>query len=448
LCFSFSCFVFLTKYVLLHILRIIIFSIETYGQVSVIGTVSAVGSQWETGQTAHASQLLEALSFGTTRHRSGLQVAQMLQDWGGTRFANTGREQALHCVDVLRPNVHKAMGLLAECLLEPVFDPIEVDEAKQALQYQALDLPPELWLGEALQMASFGLHQPLGQVHFCPPNMELPHLTAATVEEYWHESFTRNPHQLVVAGAGVRHETMVELSQQYFGHLQQSSILHDPTKNKPISTYQGGQCNFPHKSEDDFVRIGLVWPACGWHGDDLVATCVLQTLLGGGSSFSAGGPGKGMYSRLYRQVLNRYTWAESAEAITAFYNDVGLWGITGSCDPRKAGDLTQVLAEHAHRVAFTPVSDEELDRARNMLKNNVLSQLESRLVLFEDLGRQVLTYGKREDMHTTCKRIDSITKDDLMRVAQKALQQPPSIAAVGEHLDFVPRHDEIVRWFQ
>ncbi|CAN0347924.1 unnamed protein product, partial [Ectocarpus sp. 8 AP-2014] len=42
------------------------------------------------------------------------------------------------------------------------------------------------------------------------------------------------------------------------------------------------------------------------------------------------------------------------------------------------------------------VTDEELSRARNMLKCNVLTHLESRLVLFEDIGRQMLTYGRRE----------------------------------------------------
>jgi hypothetical protein len=36
---------------------------------------------------------------------------------------------------------------------------------------------------------------------------------------------------------------------------------------------------------------------------DRVPICVLQSLLGGGNSFSAGGPGKGMYSRLYREVI-------------------------------------------------------------------------------------------------------------------------------------------------
>ena len=41
---------------------------------------------------------------------------------------------------------------------------------------------------------------------------------------------------------------------------------------------------------------------------DFVAACVLSQLLGGGGSFSAGGPGKGLYSRFYMNVLNRYVY--------------------------------------------------------------------------------------------------------------------------------------------
>ncbi len=42
--------------------------------------------------------------------------------------------------------------------------------------------------------------------------------------------------------------------------------------------------------------------------DDFVALCVLSMMMGGGGSFSAGGPGKGMYTRLYTNALNRYNY--------------------------------------------------------------------------------------------------------------------------------------------
>ena len=50
-----------------------------------------------------------------------------------------------------------------------------------------------------------------------------------------------------------------------------------------------------------------------------VAMTVLQYLLGGGGAFSAGGPGKGMHSRLYTRVLNKYPWVHNCTAITSIY---------------------------------------------------------------------------------------------------------------------------------
>ena len=50
--------------------------------------------------------------------------------------------------------------------------------------------------------------------------------------------------------------------------------------------------------------IGL--ESCSHTDDDFIAFCVLNMMMGGGGSFSAGGPGKGMYTRLYLNVLNRY----------------------------------------------------------------------------------------------------------------------------------------------
>jgi mitochondrial-processing peptidase subunit alpha len=297
-------------------------------------------------------------------------------------------------------------------------------------------------LGEALQVAAYGSHQQLGQPHFCPSEA-LPQLSADTVHQFWQRQFVQNPRGLVVGGAGLRHDFLVEMAQHHFGHLQQDDT--GRTLVEP-SAYCGGEQRIQHSTTDGLVRIAVGFEVGGWHSSDLVATCVLQTLLGGGSSFSAGGPGKGMYSRLYRQVLNRYGWAESAQAFSSLHTESGLWGISGSVSPRNARDMVQVFTEHLARLAVEPVSDEELDRARNMLKCNVLTQLESRLVLFEDMGRQVLTYGQRECMNLTCEKIVAVTKEDIQQVAYKALQQPPTLASVGENLSQMPWLEEVVKW--
>ena len=275
----------------------------------------------------------------------------------------------------------------------------------------------------------------------------LPELNANVVKHFCQAHVVHNPQGLVVAGAGIGHDELVDMAKEYFGHLEQHTL---PEEERTIpSKYQGGQATLQHHSTmDGFTRLALAFELGGWHSDDLVPTCVLQTLLGGGNSFSAGGPGKGMYSRLYRQVLNRYYWAESAEAFTAFHNESGLFGMSGSSVPNKALDVTCVLAEHFGMLASDLVTDAEFERARNMLKNNVLSQLESRLVLFEDMGRQVLTYGHREDTDTMCRRIDGVTKEDLRRLVRRAMRQQPTLAAVGDDVSYVPSLDEVKKWFK
>jgi processing peptidase subunit alpha len=54
------------------------------------------------------------------------------------------------------------------------------------------------------------------------------------------------------------------------------------------------------------VVVGL--EGCSHQDPDFIPICVLNMMMGGGGSFSAGGPGKGMYTRLYTNVLNRYAF--------------------------------------------------------------------------------------------------------------------------------------------
>lgn len=346
---------------------------------------------------------------------------------------------------------------------------------KKIVEYQHMDILPEQKLGEGLLLAAYQPlapasgntpveYQQLGRPHTCPLE-QLPNLNSQILKDF-RNNYILNPNEMVIAGAGIDHNHLVDLAEQHFSHLSSPSLnnLDDPLTKVIPSTYTGGEYREQRPTTDGFTRVALAFPIKdGWHStDDLVPACILQTLLGGGNSFSAGGPGKGMYSRLYREVLNRYYWAESCEAFTSIYNESGLIGLSGSCAPNKSGELSQVLAEHILRLERDLVTDEEMERARNMLKCNVLTQLESRLVLFEDVGRQILTYGKREGMMEMCEKIEAVTKEDLRRVVKKALgthsdnggqktvenMNAPTLSVVGDQIDQVPKQDDVTRWFQ
>lgn len=336
------------------------------------------------------------MAFGSTSQYDGLEITQLLQDWGATRFVSHSREQTLYCIDILRPNVHHGIHLLAQAILEPriTASPAEVEYAKEVMEFKAQEYIPELALGEALQVAAYGADQQLGKLHFGTPE-SIPLLNAPLVEDFYVTNIKNNPRGMVIAGAGIAHDELVDMAQHHFGCLEQKS-----TPTTIPSVYRGGT-HFITKPQSPSIygstlpdeeqcRVAMAFPVGGWHSDTMVTACVLQTLLGGGSSFSAGGPGKGMYSRMYQQVLNRYGWMETAEAFTTFAEEGGLFGVSASTPVASAvPELVTILADQLARLAVQPVEDAELSRARNMLKCNVLTQLESRLILFEDMGRQV-----------------------------------------------------------
>jgi processing peptidase subunit alpha len=399
---------------------------------------------------------LETMAFGPTKSYGGLEITHLLQDWGATRFVSHSREQTLHCIDILRPNVQQGMNILSDVVLNPLISelPVEVEYAKEIMEFQAQEQMPELVLGEAVQVAAYGSDQQLGKLHFATPE-SIPYLNAPLMEDFYQKNILNNPGGMVIAGAGIDHEVLVEMSKQHFGVMEQKSA---PTTIP--STYRGGYHLIENHStstiytqilpEEEQCRVALAFPVGGWHSDTMVTACVLQSLLGGGSSFSAGGPGKGMYSRMYQQVLNRYGWMETAEAFTTFADEGGLFGVSASTAyAENVSELVTILADQLARVAVQPVGDVELSRARNMLKCNVLTQLESRLILFEDMGRQVLTYGKREDAATTCRKIESVTAEDIQKLAQEMLQShKPTLAATGSHLEKIPRYEDVCQWFR
>lgn len=87
----------------------------------------------------------------------------------------------------------------------------------------------------------------------------------------------------------------------------------------------------------ELLHLSIGFQSAKYTDKDMFAFAVLNMLMGGGGSFSAGGPGKGMYSRLYTNVLNRSHWMFSSTAYNYSYEDSGLFCISSSAHPTEVG---------------------------------------------------------------------------------------------------------------
>lgn len=433
-----------------------------FGQFCTIGTVIDSGSRYERNHPNGISHFIEKLAFNSTEDfDSKDSIMKILEKYGGICDCQGSRDTLIYAASVHSKGLDSVMHLLSEAVLRPKFTDMEMEFARRMIQFELQDLDmrpdPEPILHEMIHSAAYRGNT-LGLNRLCSEeNINI--IQRNDLFDYI--NLYHRPERMVIAGVGVEHDRLVELAEKFFvqrkpiwesdtaisTHLNRSIELDDS-----ISQYTGG-VNAVTKDLSD-ISLGptpmpeLAHFVIGLESvshqdlDNFVPICVLNILMGGGGSFSAGGPGKGMYTRLYTRVLNLYHWMFSATALNHSYQDSGLFCIHASAHPKQLRELVMVILSEIVSLTNNGISNDELKRAKNQLKSMLLMNLEARPVMFEDIGRQVLSSGQRRQPQFYIDRIDKVSEDDLIRIAREMLKTRASIAALGD-LKQLPTIDEI-----
>jgi len=246
-------------------------------------------------------------------------------------------------------------------------------------------------------------------------------------------------------GTGVNHSEFERLAMQTFGDIRLDPQFSNLESEK--ARYTGGQMKFKYdcggEEHKNNTHVALCFETENWRSPDLMPLCVLNMLMGGGGSFSAGGPGKGMYTRLYRDVLGVHHWIEHISCSHSLFDDSGIFCFYGHAEAEHAGDLTGVMVKEALDMVQRPPKSDELERAKRTLASNICFEFENRHVVFEDLARQVHVYGSHRPPEQWREMVMAVTKDDVVRVAKKLLESKPTLLALGPDVSRVPNVDEI-----
>jgi processing peptidase subunit alpha len=455
------------------------------GHFSGIGVYVDAGSRYENEGLRGVSHIIDRLAFKSTTKRSADEMLESIDKLGGNIQCASSRESLMYQSATFNSAVPDAVGMLAETIRDPKITDEEVDRQLETADYEIGEIwsKPELILPELVHMAAYK-DNTLGHPLLCPKE-RLGEINSKTVEAYRNAFFRPERTVVAFAGVAhqeaVRlaeqyfgdmktpsittsatpaeqqiqppYPTSQTAPQQdsrlmskipFFKNLstsasQNASVSHDqsqittdplaePISYNQASHYTGGFLSLPplaippNPMLPRVSHIHLAFESLPIDSPDIYSLATLQTLLGGGGSFSAGGPGKGMYSRLYTNVLNQYGWVENCMAFNHAYTDSGLFGISAACAtqyvPRMLDTMAREFSLLSTETGHGRLSDIEVKRAKNQLRSSLLMNLESRMVELEDLGRQVQVHGRRVPVKEMVANIEKVTIADLRRVAK------------------------------
>jgi predicted Zn-dependent peptidase len=132
--------------------------------------------------------------------------------------------------------------------------------------------------------------------------------------------------------------------------------------------------------------------------------------------------GAGVSSRLFQEIREKRGLAYAIYSFVASYLDTGLWGVYAGVSRKKVREVIELVLKEIHGLKDT-VNGEELDRAKNQLKGNVILGLESSSSRMNNIARQEIYYGKYFSPEEIIGEIDSITLKQIKELAERTIKK-------------------------
>ncbi len=241
------------------------------------------------------------------------------------------------------------------------------------------------------------------------------------IEVCWHAL------QVIAAAGAVQHEDLVSLAEKSFQSLSTNPTTAAQLVEQEPAIFTGSEVRI-RDDDQSLIHLAVALKGAAWTDPDSIALMVMQTMLGSWNKNAIVGVHAGSEMA---QKIGANNLAESVMAFNTNYTDAGLFGIYAVAKPDTVDDLSYCIMHELTRLIYRAAPD-DVARARNQLKSSLLLHLDGTSAVAEDIGRQILTYGRRVPLAELFARIDAVDENTVKRVGARFIaDQEVAIAAMG-----------------
>src|SRR5256714_1485702 len=367
-----------------------------------IGIWIKTGSRNEEADRNGISHFVEHMLFKGTTSRSAQDIARQVDSIGGNMDAFTAKECICFNIKVLDEHLPIAMDVLSDLVLNPIFDAEDIlRERGVILEEIKMDEDNPDYLVHEIFTQNFWKDHPLGK-----PIAGTKDTVRKFDQELLLSYYGRHIHpgNLIISAAGNLDERrFVELVGEKFQALK-------PGKNGWHESPPVVHARIIMRSKKSLeqVQICVGVPSHPiWH-EKRYASYVLNTLLGGGMS-----------SRLFQNIRERQGLAYAIFSELNPFRDTGCLSIYAGTSQESASKVVESVIGEFRSLKNDRVPEDELRRAKDQLKGNLMLSLESSTARMSNLARQEMYFDHFFSLDEIVEKIEAVTAEDLTAMANE-----------------------------
>ena len=379
-----------------------------------IGVFLHTGSAMESPQEWGLSHFMEHMVFKGTAHRSARDIAMETDAAGGHFNAFTARDCTCFYASVIDEDLGKALDILSDLTLHATLAQEDMEKERGVI-LEEIAMEEDDPEGTIEELVHQKMYADLPVAHEIVGYPE-------QVSRYTREDLVRfrdshyAPSRCVISVSGSFEEAvLLSLLEKAFGKW--ASPLSD-IRQAPVQPV----CFSPVYRDRDLeqMHLCLTYPALSYGSQELTTLSLLSSILGGQSS-----------SRLFMRVREDLGLAYSLYSYSYALEATGTFSIYAAASP---ANIARVHAEiHKELSSFLKngCTEQEMQDGKNFLRISNLMSLEHSSSRMMSQGQTKLFTGKPFDLGKSIEKLQKITRDQLMDLAQSLFSHTPVLGLLG-----------------
>ncbi|MCJ7665758.1 MAG: insulinase family protein [Actinobacteria bacterium] len=363
------------------------------------------GSRNEKKSNNGITHLIEHLIFKGTEKRTYRDIAIEFDMMGAEFNAYTDKENCCIYADFIDEHLGKSIELLFDIICNPLFLTEHIKTEKKVVleEIKMVEDNPsdsilnyfynEVFDGHPLSLPVLGTRKILAKIN------------KRIIKSYFSQRFGLG--NMVISAAGnIKHEDLIDLIKE---NTKTSIIINNNMTDGENSLPQNCKgLQKIHNSKTKAVHLCFGGLGCSRSDGDKYPLSLFTNLLGGTMS-----------SRLFQKVREDEGLSYNIFANNVQYKDTGLVFIYSASSNRNVNKILRLVKNEIDDIRKNRASIEELERARENIKGNIVLGFEEISSRMFRLGKSLMFDKKVLTINQILKKIDKVNIMDISRVAEK-----------------------------